>query len=150
MVKAFTLIIASTVMISPFFQTDVFGSDASDIAFLCSLPNISQKNEEKEHVFFFPKYEESELRMLAYLIIGCYQNFISSQQYNICAFEPSCSHYGQRAVNKYGFIRGLIVTADRLERCNPYAVTYGYSMDPVTNKLIDPVVDFSSEKRTVP
>ncbi len=36
----------------------------------------------------------------------------------ICRFYPSCSSYAIKAFNKYGFIKGLIKTIDRLSRCN--------------------------------
>jgi uncharacterized protein len=134
---------------SLFFTPSVLGEINSDISFLYALSGKKEPSE-KSSVFFFPKFEDSELRMFAYLVIGSYQNFISSQQYNVCMFEPSCSHYGQEAVNSFGFVRGTIVTADRLIRCNPYAATYGYPMNPLSGKLIDPIDVFPLESRTAP
>jgi putative membrane protein insertion efficiency factor len=150
MVKIPLSVVAVSIIICRFLPMNVFGGDDSDIAFLCTLSKNSEKQTTEEAAFFFPRDEQSEFRMFAYLFIGCYQNFISSQQYNVCAFEPSCSHYGQQAVKKYGFISGLIVTADRLQRCNPYAATYGYPIDIHTNKLSDPVEDFSLKPKVVP
>ena len=34
-----------------------------------------------------------------------------------CRFEPTCSHYSEQAVERYGIGRGLRLTASRLSRC---------------------------------
>lgn len=39
---------------------------------------------------------------------------------NTCRFYPSCSHYGYQAVYKYGVIKGGIMAAWRVIRCNPF------------------------------
>jgi putative component of membrane protein insertase Oxa1/YidC/SpoIIIJ protein YidD len=38
----------------------------------------------------------------------------SDQDDVVCPFQPSCSHYSEDAVRQYGFIQGLLLTADRL------------------------------------
>ena len=38
-----------------------------------------------------------------------------------CRFTPSCSQYAIDAINKYGPIGGLLKTAWRLLRCNPFS-----------------------------
>lgn len=45
-----------------------------------------------------------------------------------CRFYPSCSHYGYQAIYKYGAIRGILMAAWRVLRCNPFN-SGGY--DPV-------------------
>ena len=37
-----------------------------------------------------------------------------------CRFYPSCSHYGYQAIYKYGAIKGSIMAAWRVLRCNPF------------------------------
>ena len=39
---------------------------------------------------------------------------------NTCRFYPSCSHYAYQAVYKYGAIKGGLMGAWRLLRCNPF------------------------------
>jgi len=39
---------------------------------------------------------------------------------NTCRFYPSCSHYGYQAVYKYGFLKGGLMAAWRVLRCNPF------------------------------
>ena len=36
-----------------------------------------------------------------------------------CRFLPTCSDYGIEAINKYGSIKGSILTIKRIMRCNP-------------------------------
>lgn len=57
-----------------------------------------------------------------------FQQWISVQDGPNCAFRPTCSAYGRRAIREHGPLRGVVLTADRLTRCNPGA-TGGY--DPV-------------------
>ena len=45
-----------------------------------------------------------------------------------CRFYPSCSHYGYQAIYKYGALKGGIMAAWRVLRCNPFTPG-GY--DPV-------------------
>lgn len=37
----------------------------------------------------------------------------------MCRFEPSCSEYTAQAIQKYGALRGILMGAWRILRCNP-------------------------------
>ncbi len=37
-----------------------------------------------------------------------------------CRFFPSCSEYGYQAIEKYGAIKGGLMTSWRILRCNPW------------------------------
>jgi len=37
-----------------------------------------------------------------------------------CRFEPTCSHYGEAAIRKYGAAKGVALTARRILRCGPW------------------------------
>jgi putative membrane protein insertion efficiency factor len=39
---------------------------------------------------------------------------------NTCRFYPTCSHYGYRAIYKYGAIKGSLMAIWRVLRCNPF------------------------------
>jgi uncharacterized protein len=39
---------------------------------------------------------------------------------NTCRFYPTCSHYGYQAIYKYGAIKGSLMAAWRVLRCNPF------------------------------
>jgi putative membrane protein insertion efficiency factor len=45
-----------------------------------------------------------------------------------CRFYPTCSHYGYQAIYKYGALKGSLMAAWRVLRCNPFNLG-GY--DPV-------------------
>ena len=36
---------------------------------------------------------------------------------NACVYLPTCTDYAERAVLKYGVVRGLMLTGDRFRRC---------------------------------
>jgi putative membrane protein insertion efficiency factor len=44
-----------------------------------------------------------------------------------CRFFPSCSNYALQAIEEYGALRGGVLTAWRILRCNPLG---GYGYDP--------------------
>ncbi len=39
---------------------------------------------------------------------------------NTCRFYPSCSHYGYRAIYRYGALKGSLMAIWRVLRCNPF------------------------------
>jgi len=45
-----------------------------------------------------------------------------------CIFQPTCSTYMYKAIEKYGVIKGVWIGIKRIIRCNPHS-TGGY--DPV-------------------
>jgi putative membrane protein insertion efficiency factor len=57
-----------------------------------------------------------------------YQRLISPALPRRCRYEPTCSAYAVQAVERYGVLRGLVLAAWRLLRCNPFS-RGGY--DPV-------------------
>jgi len=90
--------------------------------------------------------ETSEVKLLGMSLIRLYQKFISTQDMPVCNFTPSCSHFGIKAISKYGFFRGILLTSDRLQRCHSAAIRYSpqyYSFDDKTGRLFDPVEDYS-------
>jgi hypothetical protein len=68
-------------------------------------------------------------RLAVLALIRFYQMTISrGLPENTCRFYPSCSHYGYQAVYKYGALKGSLMAAWRVLRCNPFNAG-GY--DPV-------------------
>lgn len=45
-----------------------------------------------------------------------------------CRFQPTCSHYGEGAIRKYGALQGSWKTAGRIARCGPW--TPAGTVDP--------------------
>jgi putative membrane protein insertion efficiency factor len=59
------------------------------------------------------------LRKTALLLIRFYQVAVSPHFPPSCRYVPSCSEYAYRAVEKYGFRRGLYLALKRILRCHP-------------------------------
>jgi putative membrane protein insertion efficiency factor len=53
--------------------------------------------------------------------IRFYQRFISPALPQRCKYYPSCSQYSVTAVRRYGILRGLVLSAWRVLRCNPWS-----------------------------
>jgi uncharacterized protein len=60
--------------------------------------------------------------------IFVYQRVISPGLPRRCRYEPTCSRYAAQAIGEYGILKGLVLAAWRLLRCNPWSPG-GY--DPV-------------------
>lgn len=52
-------------------------------------------------------------------LIRLYQRFISPMLPPVCRFEPSCSRYTAEAIDVHGAVRGGLLGAWRIVRCNP-------------------------------
>ena len=58
-------------------------------------------------------------RILASVII-VYQRTISPLIGPTCRYYPSCSQYAKDAMLKHGAMRGAVLAARRILRCNPW------------------------------
>jgi uncharacterized protein len=54
-------------------------------------------------------------------LIRLYQRFVSPALPRRCKYEPTCSAYAVEAIRELGPLRGPIVAAWRLLRCNPFS-----------------------------
>jgi putative membrane protein insertion efficiency factor len=61
------------------------------------------------------------VRWLATLPIRAYQLLLSPLFGSRCRYYPSCSEYAVQAIQRFGILRGLILAAWRLLRCNPWS-----------------------------
>lgn len=52
-----------------------------------------------------------------------YQSTISPFIAHHCAYSPSCLTYSKELIEEYGLLKGVLLTADRLTRCNRVALT---------------------------
>jgi len=53
--------------------------------------------------------------------IRLYQRFISPGLPRRCKYEPTCSAYAVEALRTHGPLRGVVLAAWRLLRCNPFS-----------------------------
>ncbi len=55
------------------------------------------------------------------LTFRAYRAAIAPAIGQVCRFEPTCSHYAEEAVTRWGVLRGLWLTTKRLARCHPFS-----------------------------
>ena len=122
------------------FVASAFSGEVSDLAFIRKSNPITVPKP-KEVIRFNPS-ETSELKLAATGLIRLYQKFISSQDGPTCNFQPTCSRFGMACIREYGVARGILLTADRLLRCNG-SQSQHYHKDSVTSKYMDPVSDYA-------
>lgn len=72
--------------------------------------------------------ESFMIKKILIKMIRLYQKYISPMKTTKCPYIPSCSQYGLEAVQKYGALKGGLLAAWRILRCNPFS-RGGY--DPV-------------------
>jgi len=83
-------------------------------------------------------------KWLALSGIRLYQRTISRVLPPSCRFVPSCSEYGYEAIERYGVVRGGLMAAWRVMRCNPWG---GHGYDPVPD-LMKQTVDSRQKKES--
>jgi putative membrane protein insertion efficiency factor len=61
------------------------------------------------------------LRKIFIAPLRFYQRAISPGLPARCKYYPTCSEYAVQAVRRYGILRGVVLAAWRLLRCNPWS-----------------------------
>ena len=90
--------------------------------------------------FISPVYawETNPLKLLFKSVIYIYQRFVTTQDVQECQFVPSCSQFAKRSFALTNPVQALLMTSDRLQRCNPTAHFY-YKRYKDSIHLSDPV-----------
>lgn len=133
---------ALCLLINVFFSP-TFADEATDLTFIRKVNPITTLKQQK--VVRFNPRETSELKLTATGLIHLYQKFISNQDGPTCNFTPTCSRFGMACIQKYGVMRGIFLTADRLLRCNSSQSRH-YRKDEETGRYIDPASDYATLK----
>ncbi len=76
------------------------------------------------------------LKVVCMRLIVFYQRHFSR---HTCLYEPTCSEYTKRAINNLGVIRGIILGAWRIMRCNPFSKG-GYDPAPENRRKLKWVI----------
>ena len=121
--------------------------EAADFSFILRANPIQISHQKHEVIPFNPR-ESTPIRLFSTGFIRLYQKYISTQDLPVCNFSPSCSRFGMGAIQKYGFFRGILLTADRLLRDNGIMLHTHYPFDEVIGKYINPVEAYSQEALT--
>ena len=120
--------------------SSAFSGEATDLAFIRKVNPVTVPK--PQEIIRFNPWETSELKLTATGLIRLYQKFISSQDSPACNFHPTCSRFGMACIREYGVARGILLTADRLLRCNG-SQSQHYHRDSATGKYIDSVSDYA-------
>ncbi len=60
------------------------------------------------------------MKKVAIMLIRFYQRFISPLKRPSCRFYPTCSQYSLEAFQKYGFLKGFVLSIRRISKCHPF------------------------------
>jgi putative membrane protein insertion efficiency factor len=72
-------------------------------------------------------------RAILLIPLKLYQRLISPLMPARCKYHPTCSAYASEAVRTYGPLRGAVLAAWRLLRCNPLS---NGGLDPVAHQRL--------------
>lgn len=72
------------------------------------------------------------LKIVAIALIRVYQHTLSAFLGRACRYAPSCSHYTEEAIRRFGLWRGGWMGLSRIVRCNPCGAS---GFDPVPDEL---------------
>lgn len=64
--------------------------------------------------------------------IAAYRRWVSPGLPRCCRYEPTCSAYATQSIRRFGVLRGVLLAAWRLLRCNPFS--HG-GFDPVPKRF---------------
>jgi len=62
------------------------------------------------------------LSLTATVAMLFYQYIASPQFFRYCLYHRSCSNFSKQAIEEFGLIKGVFLSADRLMRCNVAAI----------------------------
>ena len=51
-----------------------------------------------------------------------YQKIVSPLTMANCLYSPSCSNFSKQCIERFGLIKGIALSADRLTRCNTLSI----------------------------
>ena len=72
------------------------------------------------------------MKKLFIWLIKFYRRYLSPLKSTKCPYFPSCSQYGLEAVERYGALKGGLLSIWRILRCNPFSKG-GYDPVPSIN-----------------
>lgn len=58
-----------------------------------------------------------------------YQNVLSPQLARSCPYEITCSNFSKQSIAKFGIVKGVFLSADRIMRCNRIGVLDVHPLD---------------------
>ena len=83
-------------------------------------------------------------------LMYAYQKTISVQIGAACPYEVNCSNFSKQCIQKYGVLKGIPLTADRLTRCTKLAgidMIEGVDFNSRTHKIYDNPNDYKAKTK---
>jgi putative component of membrane protein insertase Oxa1/YidC/SpoIIIJ protein YidD len=77
----------------------------------------------------FILYRIEPVFLLARYSMLFYQHIVSPQFSAHCVYQRSCSNFCKKAIEEYGLIKGVFLSADRLLRCNSLSASEANEYD---------------------
>ena len=102
-------------------ETEASGHECGDHASSGTSPTVSRET------------VPGPLARLILLPIRGYRRFVSPALGQRCRYYPTCSAYAEEAIRELGPLRGAIVAAWRVLRCNPLS---NGGLDPLENRRL--------------
>lgn len=96
----------------------------------------------------FVKYNPVSLTLGGLMFF--YQKTISTQIGAACPYEVNCSNFSKICIQKYGLLKGIPLTSDRLTRCTKLALidmVDGVDYSARRGKIFDRPEDYSAKAR---
>lgn len=125
---------------------NVFNSSTEE---LLKNQNFEEKQFAKRKVSFLFKEKKNVLvkynpiTLTFGSLLFFYQKVMSPQISVDCPYELSCSNFSKNCIYKYGLIKGIALTADRLTRCTQFTMI---DLEPIQinnkGKIIDPIENY--------
>lgn len=90
-----------------------------------------------KHKNFAASYNPVTLTFKSAMLL--YQNILSPQLSRECPYEITCSNFCKQSIKEYGLIKGTILGADRILRCNRISIldVHAADVDVNTGKIVD-------------
>ena len=100
-----------------------------------SSTSVSRETECHDHEAQYHRDERPAGPAAALLLlpIRAYRRFLSPALTPRCRYHPSCSAYAEEAIRELGPLRGVVLAAWRLLRCNPLSAG---GLDPVSERRL--------------
>lgn len=77
------------------------------------------------------------MKIILLFLLSIYKSYLSKPLVmlfgNGCRYEPTCSVYSKEAIEKYGALKGGILSIKRIMRCHPFSKHSHF--DPVPSNL---------------
>jgi putative membrane protein insertion efficiency factor len=77
-----------------------------------------------------------------------YQNIFSKHISASCLYTPSCSEFSKDAIREYGVLKGVLLSVDRVNRCNLFSAMElkNHKSDPKTGRYPDPASRYKKSR----